>query len=119
MNGIAGHRQVFLSEDSMKPDLVFERQGISHVRRQHPPAPLLGTTMLQSTIFSDLHAIDRGTGSNHAVHLLPSGSRKGSFARLMQWPRALFSRDDLQGLSNRLLRDIGASDQVGESSFRV
>ncbi|UDL95321.1 hypothetical protein LGH83_03580 [Lichenihabitans sp. PAMC28606] len=68
--------------------------------------------MLQSAIFSDLHAADLDTGRNSLSKLFQVKSRKNSFSRLAHWGRTLFSRDDLSGLNGHLLRDIGLLDHA-------
>ncbi len=64
--------------------------------------------MLQSAIFSGNHASMMSTGREPSIN----GTRrieppKNGFARLAAWGRLLFARDDLHGMSSRLLRDIG------------
>lgn len=66
--------------------------------------------MLQSAIFSDLQARDVGSASSVLLNPPRRLSHKGHFARLAFWSRALLVRNELEGLSGHLLRDIGMSD---------
>ena len=70
-----------------------------------------GHPMLQSAIFADLQALGVESPAGVLLSRRLGETAKGRFSRLTAWSRAFRVRDELQGLSGHMLRDIGAFGQ--------